>query len=106
MNLRRNKKITLTVFLIITVIVVFILSSGQSHIDFNTQIKPIINKNCIACHGGVKQQAELSFLFRSEALKKVKSGKYAILPGDPDHSEMIRRVSLKDPEERMKQIIY
>ena len=101
MNLRRNKKIALIILLIITVIVVFILSSSQSRIDFNTQIKPIINKNCIACHGGVKQQAELSFLFRSEALKKTKSGKYAIVPGDPDHSEMIRRVNLKDPEERM-----
>ena len=38
---------------------------------------------------------------RSEALARTKSGKLAIIPGDPDHSEMIRRISSKDPEERM-----
>jgi Protein of unknown function (DUF1553)./Protein of unknown function (DUF1549)./Planctomycete cytochrome C. len=98
----KNKKLLLTLsIVIVSIAVVFIMSSSRTVIDFNTQIKPIINKNCIACHGGVKRQAELSFLFRSEALKKTKSGKYAIIPGDPDHSEMIRRVNLKDPEERM-----
>jgi hypothetical protein len=77
------------------------MSTHRSQIDFNTEIKPIINKNCISCHGGVKRQANFSLLFRSEALQKTKSGKYAIVPGDPDHSEMIRRVTLKDPEDRM-----
>ncbi|MEO5582430.1 MAG: DUF1553 domain-containing protein, partial [Saprospiraceae bacterium] len=30
-----------------------------------------------------------------------KSGKYAIVPGKPNQSEIIRRISLNDPEERM-----
>ena len=34
-------------------------------------------------------------------MKKTKSGKYAIVPGYADRSEMIRRIKLKDPEERM-----
>src|SRR5215212_3112199 len=97
-----HKKLLLTFSIVVlTVVLVFAMSSQRSAIDFNSQIKPIINKNCIACHGGVKRQAEFSLLFRSEALKKTRSGKYAIVPGDPDHSEMIRRISLKDPEERM-----
>ncbi|GAC1485532.1 MAG: hypothetical protein NVS1B13_12210 [Flavisolibacter sp.] len=79
----------------------FVLKGTSTAIDFNTQVKPILNKNCITCHGGVRKQANFSLLFASEALSKTKSGKYAIVPGDPGHSEMIRRVRLTDPEERM-----
>ncbi len=70
-------------------------------IDFNTQVKPIFNKKCIACHGGVKQQANFSLLFREEALQKTKSGKYAIIPGNAGGSELIKRIKAKDAEERM-----
>lgn len=70
-------------------------------IDFNTEVKPIINTKCISCHGGVKSQGEFSLLFREEALAVTESGKPAIIPGDPDHSEMIRRLTVEDPEERM-----
>ena len=49
---------------------IILLASCQSRqsIDFNTQIKPIINKKCISCHGGVKQSAGFSLLFKEEAL--------------------------------------
>ena len=90
-------------------IVIFILAIGgayylftrQRKVDFNAEIKPIFNKNCIICHGGVRHQANFSLLFRSDALAVNKSGKRAIIPGDPEHSEMIRRLTLKDPEDRM-----
>ena len=70
-------------------------------VDYNTEVKPIFNKNCITCHGGVKRQSGFSLLFRSEAMAKNKSGKPAIIPGDPENSELIKRLTLKDPEERM-----
>ena len=70
-------------------------------IDYNTQVKPIINKKCISCHGGVKKKAGFSLLFQEEALAATASGKPAIIPGDAKHSEMIRRLHLSDPEERM-----
>lgn len=70
-------------------------------IDYNTQVKPIFNKKCITCHGGVKQKAGFSLLFREEALGNTESGKPAIIPGKPDKSELIRRISIEDPEERM-----
>ncbi len=74
---------------------------GQ-HIDFNTQVKPILNKNCIVCHGGVKKASGYSLLFSHEALAPAKSGKLAIIPGDADASELIRRISLPDSDdERM-----
>lgn len=82
---------------------IFILRCGmrQSTIDFTTQVKPILNNHCISCHGGVRQKGGFSLLFREEALSKTKSGKYGIVPGDPGQSEMIRRISLNDPEDRM-----
>jgi len=70
-------------------------------VDFNTQVKPIINSKCIICHGGVRAKGGFSLLFREEAFAKTASGKPAIVAGDPDHSEMIRRITSKDPEIRM-----
>jgi len=89
------------VLALIVSISIFIYSTRRQTIDYNTQVKPIFNKNCITCHGGVRRKAGFSLLFRSEALANTESGKPAIIPGDPEHSEMIRRLTLKDPEERM-----
>ena len=73
----------------------------QKHVDYNTQIKPILNKNCISCHGGVKKQGGFSLLFQEEALGKTKSGKPAIIPGHPEKSSFIQRLHSKDAEEKM-----
>ncbi len=70
-------------------------------VDFSTQVKPILNKNCISCHGGVKKNGGFSFLFREDALGVTESGSPAIVPGHADKSEMIRRLLTHDPEERM-----
>ncbi len=90
----------------ITVLLIGIGIAGYSfifapEIDYNTQVKPIFNKKCITCHGGVKKKAGFGLLFRSDALAPTESGKPAIVPGDPGASEMIRRLSIHDPEERM-----
>ncbi|RXK46856.1 PSD1 and planctomycete cytochrome C domain-containing protein [Aquirufa rosea] len=73
----------------------------EKRIDFNTQVKPILNKNCISCHGGVKKQGGFSLLFREEALGKTKFNKAAIVPGHPEKSSFIQRLTLQDPEEKM-----
>ncbi|MCC5908588.1 MAG: hypothetical protein JJU13_20385, partial [Balneolaceae bacterium] len=45
--------------------------SGKDHgmlvwqddsVEFSRDIKPILNQNCIVCHGGVKQLGEFSLL--------------------------------------------
>lgn len=70
-------------------------------VDYSTEVKPILNKHCISCHGGVKQSGGFSVLFREEALGVTKSGKPAIIPGNADASEFIRRLHTNDPKERM-----
>ena len=78
------------------------LASQQSDtVDFNADIRPILNKKCITCHGGVKRSGGFSLLFRTEALSPNESGHPAIVPGDVAASEMLRRINHADPEERM-----
>ncbi|MBI3475729.1 MAG: PSD1 domain-containing protein [Acidobacteria bacterium] len=77
------------------------LFSSHQPVDFSRDIRPILNQNCTSCHGGVRQKSGISFIFREEALGTGKSGRRTIVPGDPDGSELIARVSSKDPEIRM-----
>jgi hypothetical protein len=100
MLLRHRKLIFVITVLFISILVVW-YSTDQRPVRYSTQVKPIINKHCITCHGGVKQKGGFSLLFRDEALAKTKSGKLAIIPGDADRSEMIKRLTRSDPEERM-----
>lgn len=74
-----------------------------ARVSFNDQVRPILNKKCLACHGGVKKSGGFSLLFEEEALGKTKSGKPAIVPGDADASEFIKRLRHTDPDKRMPQ---
>ncbi|MEZ4697117.1 MAG: PSD1 and planctomycete cytochrome C domain-containing protein [Rhodothermales bacterium] len=78
-----------------------LIGCGGSDIDFNADVRPILNSECVSCHGGVRRKGDLNLLFREDALKPAKSGKAAIVPGDPDASELIRRVVHTNPEDRM-----
>jgi hypothetical protein len=94
------------IFLGLGVLVVF-LSSFQwpalfgHKVDYNTEVKPILNKHCMGCHGGVKKAGDVSFLFEHEMLEPGKSGKVPVVRGDADASEMIRRILTDDPDEKM-----
>ncbi|CAG5011659.1 hypothetical protein DYBT9275_04994 [Dyadobacter sp. CECT 9275] len=70
-------------------------------VDYNTEVKPILNKHCMGCHGGVKKAGDVSFLFEHEMLEPGKSGKIPVVRGNAEASEMIRRIESKDPDERM-----
>lgn len=71
--------------------------------EFNRDIRPLFAHHCTACHGGVKMAGNISFLYRDKALAAGKSGERAIVPGKPEVSEAIRRVTTQDPDELMPQ---
>src|ERR1043166_6868653 len=78
-----------------------LLHRSDHQVSFSRDIRPIFNQNCVACHGGVRQKNGVSFIFREEALGVGKSGRRTIVPGKPEQSELIARVTSKDPQVRM-----
>ena len=97
----KKKKLLFVLLLIACAATLAHFTTSEKQVDFSADVKPILNKKCIICHGGVRAKAGFSVLFRDEALAKTESGKPAIIPGDPDASELMRRISSNDPEERM-----
>ena len=65
---------------------------------FNRDVRPILSDRCFFCHGpdANKRQADLRLDDRDTA---VDSG--AIVAGNPESSELLRRVLSEDPDERM-----
>src|SRR6266404_7065321 len=78
-------------------------TSKSSRIDFNREIRPILTENCFKCHGPDEgaRKARLRFDVRAEALKPAKSGQTAIVPGAPEKSEMVARITATDLDDRM-----
>ncbi|MFM9001395.1 MAG: PSD1 and planctomycete cytochrome C domain-containing protein [Opitutia bacterium] len=67
-------------------------------VDYNEDVRPILAENCFYCHGpdGNKRKSDLRLDVRADALTAK-----AFAPGDPDASEMIKRLLSNDPEEVM-----
>lgn len=68
--------------------------SSAEEISFNQDVRPILKQHCLGCHGGVKQAADLSFVYQDEA-------SYTVEVGDPDVSLLIERVTAEDESEVM-----
>ena len=79
----------------------FFFFGTEKEVDYSTEIKPILNKHCISCHGGVKKSGGFSLLFEEEAFAPTESGHPAIVPGSAFSSELIKRLTHSDPELRM-----
>ena len=85
------------------ILVLGLLSCKKEEISFNQHIRPILNENCLTCHGGVRQLSDFSLLFPETAYAPAESGKRPIVPGNHKKSEMYRRLVHADPGERMPQ---
>ncbi|HEV8606212.1 MAG TPA: c-type cytochrome domain-containing protein, partial [Tepidisphaeraceae bacterium] len=53
------------------------LASADSRIDFDQQIRPILQRSCIKCHGPEKQKGGLRLDRPKEAFGSLDSGKQA-----------------------------
>jgi hypothetical protein len=74
-------------------------------IDYNWHVRPILSENCFKCHGPEPSarkrglRLDVGELAVQELPKT--PGKYAIVPGNAARSELVRRISSKDVDERM-----
>jgi len=77
------------------------VTASAGNVDFNRDIRPLFSKHCTSCHGGVKAAGKISFVYREKALAEGKSGEVCIVPGKPEESELIRRITSEDKDELM-----
>ncbi|MFN5914792.1 MAG: hypothetical protein ACK43J_10415, partial [Chitinophagaceae bacterium] len=66
--LNKNRKYLLVISFLALIGGIYWTFFAPSPVDYNTQVKPILNQKCISCHGGVKKKGGFSLLFREEAL--------------------------------------
>ena len=74
--------------------------NSQTHTFFNQQVRPILEKHCLQCHGSNQAKGELRLDSESMALKGGTSGP-AILPGNIPGSLFIERTHLAADEEEV-----
>lgn len=72
-------------------------------ISFDRDIRSILSDNCFVCHGRdeAERQAELRLDVRANAIQAAESGHIPIVPGKPEASELIKRVTSTDDNVRM-----
>ncbi len=73
-------------------------AADSDRIEFNRDVRPILSDKCFFCHGPdtERREADLRLDVRQSAIE---AG--AIKVGEPNASELIRRLLTEEPEERM-----
>ena len=66
--------------------------SESTAVDYVAQVKPILTRHCVACHGAVKPRGGLRLDTAAAALKGGKNGP-AVIAGRGDESPLIAAVA-------------
>ena len=73
----------------------------ENLISYNRDIRPILSDKCFSCHGPdvskIKAGLRLDLPASAFAELEKNKGHFAIVPGNPDKSELIKRISSNDP---------
>ena len=79
------------------------LAVAEDKIEFQRSVLPILSSYCFPCHGpdAGKRKAKLRLDQRESAVGKARSGRRAIVPGDALASELVRRITAEDEDDRM-----
>jgi hypothetical protein len=79
------------------------LAVAEDKIEFQRSVLPILSSYCFPCHGpdAGKRKAKLRLDQRESAVGKARSGRRAIVPGDSLASELVRRITAEDEDDRM-----
>tara|TARA_B100001123_G_scaffold8625_2_gene10636 strand:+ start:8950 stop:11202 length:2253 start_codon:yes stop_codon:yes gene_type:complete len=74
-----------------------VAGTGLAQVRFNRDVLPILSTKCFSCHGAdrARRKADLRLDKRDAALAN-RDGRHAIVPGEPESSELIRRIFATD----------
>ena len=74
------------------------LAGAVEPVSFNRDIRPIMSNTCFHCHGNdaTTREAGMRLDVRDAALVATNGGVVPIVPGDPDSSEIIKRIFDED----------
>jgi mono/diheme cytochrome c family protein len=72
-------------------------------VDFQREVQPILAEHCAQCHGvdAAERKSGLRLDLRESVLNGGDSGAPAVVPGQADQGEMVRRITSADPDELM-----
>ncbi len=70
-------------------------------VSFQRDVAPILTKRCFSCHGPDTAESGVALDSFKGATAESDSGMFAIVAGDPDESELLRRVASEEDYERM-----
>ena len=70
---------------------------AQESVDYSRDIKPLLKERCIACHGALKQKAQLRLDTAAGVRRGGKSGP-AVIPGQPGKSLLLKRICAGEGE--------
>ena len=73
---------------------------GGADVDFGRDVRPILVKHCLACHGPRTHKANLRLDAATLIHKGGESGR-AVVAGKPAASLLLARITSKDPDQRM-----
>jgi mono/diheme cytochrome c family protein len=76
-------------------------ASEAAPVDFAKDVLPILAAQCFRCHGGVREMAGLNLSDYARVTEPLKSGRTAVVAGEPAESELLRRVASSDANKRM-----
>src|SRR5213596_1758133 len=77
-------------------------ATGKGNVDFSLDIQPILSDNCFRCHGPDEKARKGKLrLDTKEGAFRVKDSKTVIVPGKSAESELLRRITTKDPDDLM-----
>lgn len=80
------------ILLILLAVTAIDLAAQQAPVDYNKQIQPILDKNCVECHIGNTAPAQLQLDSAANLAKGSASGG-VIVPGNSKDSLLIQRIS-------------
>jgi hypothetical protein len=75
---------------------------APSKLEYNRDVRPILSDKCFKCHGpdSPARKSDLRLDLRDSALAEHDSGR-AIIPGNPEQSELVRRIQSTDADDQM-----